>query len=110
MERLNELSTKLQNLGESSVGQHSEARINFFQPLNHSHANCNNPNPGVSAKVKQEIQSGEYFEISKLLPKNLAPKSNKDSDFSGKTVELSFQTQILRTKPVKPKPTTNTEE
>ena len=57
MERLNELSTKLQNLGESSVGQHSEARINYFQLLNHNHANYHNPNPGVSAKVKQEIQS-----------------------------------------------------
>ena len=83
MERLNELSTKLQNLGESSVGQHSEARINFFQPWNHNHANYHNPNPQVSAKLKQEIQSGEYFEISKFLLKNLAPGSNKSSDFSG---------------------------
>ena len=110
MERLNELSTKLQNLGESSMGQHSETRINYFQPLNHNHTNYHNPNPGVSAKVKQEIQSGEYFEISTLLPKNLAPRSNKDSDFSGRTVKLSFQNQILRTKPVKPKPITNIEE
>ena len=108
MKRLNELSTKLQNLGESSVGQQpgpSQARINYFPPWNQTSANYHNPNPGVSAKLKQEIQSGEYFEISKL-----GPGSNKDSDFSGRTVELSFQNQILRTKPVRPKPITNIEE
>ena len=116
MKRLDELATKLQNLGKLSVGRQSgqlgpyQLRINYFQPWNQNNVYYHNPNPGVSAKLRQEIQSSEYFEILKFLPKNLASGSNKDSGFSGRTVKLSFQNQILRTKPVKLKPITNIEE
>ena len=77
MERLNELLTKLQNLGEPSVGQHSEARINYFQLLNHNHVNYHNPKPGVSAKVKQEIQGDGRSPYSCPLCQSLSTTTSR---------------------------------
>ena len=57
------------------------------------------PNTSVSAKLKQEILSGELFELGKLLPKNLANfrKDNED------TSEILLNSNILMTKQPKRK-------
>ena len=60
----------------------------------------------MPAKLKQEILSGEYFELGKVLPKNLTNfrKDNED------TLEILLNSSILTTKQTKRKLITNIEE
>ena len=64
------------------------------------------PNTSISAKLKQEILSGEFFELGKLLPKNLTNFRKEDED----TLEILLNSNILMTKQTKRKLTTNIEE
>ena len=65
-----------------------------------------NPNTSVPTKLKQEILSGEFFELGKLLPRNLANfrKDNED------TLEILLNSNILMTKQPKRKWITNIKE
>ena len=57
-----------------SRAQHSSCTfLNRSNPLDGNNKAYGNPLQDVPANYVKEIQSGEFFELSKLLPKNLSP-------------------------------------
>ena len=118
MGKLNDLVAQLQRLGETSLPDGLSPINNYSAPpqFNRRTDSSNvqapggsygsNPNTSVRAKLKQEILSGEFFELGKLLPKNLANfrKDNED------TLEILLNSNILMTKQPKRKLITNIKE
>ena len=117
MGKLNDLAAQLQRLGETSVPVGLRPISSDSVPpqgnrINNSNLQApggsygSNPNVTVPAKLKQEILSGEYFELGKVLPKNLTNfrKDNED------TLEILLNSSILTTKQTKRKLITDIEE
>ena len=117
MGKLNDLAAQLQRLGEISVPIGLRPISSDSVPPQGNRINNSNlqapggsygssPNVTVPAKLKQEVLSGEYFELGKVLPKNLTNfrKDNED------TLEILLNSSILTTKQTKRKLITNIEE
>ena len=118
MGKLDDLAAQLQRLGETSLPDGLRPINNYSAPQQFNRRTnspnvqdpggsyCSNPNTSVPAKLKQEILSSEFFELGKLIPKNLANfrKDNED------TLEILLNSNILMTKQPKRKLITNIEE
>lgn len=65
--------------------------------------------PEIPAKFIRDIESGEFFELSKLLPKNLN-RSNVGSDYPDNNVSFTVSASGISLTPRKPQVLTNIED
>ena len=114
--KLNDLATQLQTLGQSVFQQVTPPVVNLTTPPQGPSGTANppshlsafgslNPNTTIPEKIKREVLSGEFFELCKLLPKNLS-NFHKDNE----PVEVSLNGTTLKTTQPKTKKTITTIE